>query len=191
MAEPLTTDLRRAAPGGIAVASRAVADVAVLPPATRFIFRGQGTAVAACGAVFGVELPDVACRASVVAGRSALWLGPDEWLLIDDRVDNSVAAGALSRALAAEVCSLVDISHRQIGLLVSGPQAADLLNAVIMLDLEKARFPINGCARTLFGKAEIVLWRCAAHQFRIEVWRSFAGYVADMLAEAAFGLDQT
>jgi sarcosine oxidase, subunit gamma len=60
---------------------------------------------------------------------------------------------------------------------------------LVMLDLDLAVFPVNACARTLFGKAEIVLWRCGDHQFRIEVWRSFAQYVADMLAEAAFGLD--
>jgi sarcosine oxidase subunit gamma len=38
-------------------------------------------------------------------------------------------------------------------------------------------FPIGMCTRTLFGKAEIVLWRTGEAQFHIEVWRSFAGYV--------------
>jgi len=41
------------------------------------------------------------------------------------------------------------------------------------------------CTRTLFGKAEIVLWRTTPDTFRIEVWRSFAPYVLGSLAEAA------
>jgi sarcosine oxidase subunit gamma len=40
------------------------------------------------------------------------------------------------------------------------------------------------CTRTVFGKAEIVLWRTAAETFRIEVWRSFAPYVLGCLEEA-------
>ena len=41
------------------------------------------------------------------------------------------------------------------------------------------------CTRTMLAKAEIVLWRTAAEQFRLEVWRSFAAYVTEYLAAAA------
>ncbi len=41
--------------------------------------------------------------------------------------------------------------------------------------------------RTIFDKAEIVLWRRAATTFHVEVWRSFAPYLAASLAEAARG----
>ena len=47
-----------------------------------------------------------------------------------------------------------------------------------------AAFPVGMCTRTLFGKAEIVLWRTAPRPFRIEVWRSFAPYVLGCLDEA-------
>jgi sarcosine oxidase subunit gamma len=40
------------------------------------------------------------------------------------------------------------------------------------------------CTRTLFAKAEIVLWRTRPDMFRIEVWRSFAPYVQGLLEEA-------
>ena len=40
------------------------------------------------------------------------------------------------------------------------------------------------CTRTLFGKAEIMLWRIDAEVFRIEVARSSARYVWDLLEEA-------
>ena len=41
------------------------------------------------------------------------------------------------------------------------------------------------CTRTVFARAEIILWRTAAEVFRIEVWRSYTEYVARLLAEAA------
>jgi sarcosine oxidase subunit gamma len=41
------------------------------------------------------------------------------------------------------------------------------------------------CTRTILGKADIVLWRTGAESFHVEVWRSFADYVARFLAEAS------
>jgi sarcosine oxidase, subunit gamma len=47
------------------------------------------------------------------------------------------------------------------------------------------------CTRTVLAKAEIVLWRRAHDSFHLEVWRSFAGYVSGVLAEAARELVET
>ena len=41
--------------------------------------------------------------------------------------------------------------------------------------------------RTVFDRAEIVLWRLAETEFRVEVWRSFSPWLAAALAEAARG----
>jgi sarcosine oxidase subunit gamma len=41
------------------------------------------------------------------------------------------------------------------------------------------------CTRTVVAKAEIVLWRTSEEIFHVEVWRSFAPYVTDFLAEVA------
>ena len=49
-------------------------------------------------------------------------------------------------------------------------------------------FPVGMCTRTLFGKAEIVLWRMRADAWRIEVWRSFAPYVLGCLEEACLDI---
>ena len=54
-----------------------------------------------------------------------------------------------------------------------------------MLDLDPAAFPVGMATRTLFTKAEIVLWRQGADTFHVEVWRSFAPYLHGLLAEAA------
>ena len=81
--------------------------------------------------------------------------------------------------------TLVNISHRQVGLALEGPAAARLLAAGCPLDLDLSAFPVGMATRTLFVKAEIGLWRRADTAFRLEVGRSFAPYVAHMLNEAA------
>ena len=157
------------------------------PPAARFILRGGEGARVACGIAFGAEPPSRLGPAGEGAGRAALWLGPDEWLMIADGADPAPLGEMLESVLDGTAHSLVDVSHRQIGLIVSGPAAARALNAGCPLDLDPRAFPVGMATRTLYDKAEIVLWRRGESAFHVEVWRSFAPHVVASLAEAARG----
>jgi sarcosine oxidase, subunit gamma len=160
-----------------------------LPPATRFILRGAEPVRAAAEGAFGVSVPARACRAAAAGERAALWLGPDEWLLLAPEAGADALRSALDAALEGLPHSLVDISHRQIACSISGPQAATLLAAGCPLDLDARAFPVDMCTRTMLAKAEVVLWRTGAQTFRLEVWRSLAAYLSQFLAEAARGID--
>jgi len=157
------------------------------PPAARFILRGGESVRVACGMAFGVEPPSRLGPAGGSEGRAALWLGPDEWLLIADGADATAIDEVLESVLDGTAHSLVDVSHRQIGLIASGPAAARVLNAGCPLDLDPHAFPVGFATRTLFDKVEVVLWRRAETTFHVEVWRSFAPYLLGSLAEAARG----
>lgn len=156
-----------------------------LPPAARFILQGGPAARAAAGAAFGVPLPEEPCRASSSGNRAALWLGPDEHLLLAAPGDAQALAADLERAMQGIPHSLVDVSQRQLAFQVSGPHAAAILSTGCPLDLDPAAFPAGMCTRSLFAKSDIVLWRSGADEFRLEVWRSFADYVSALLREAA------
>jgi sarcosine oxidase, subunit gamma len=160
-----------------------------LPPAARLILRGAAPVRAAAEAAFGVRVPPLACRAAADGERAALWLGPDEWLLIAPESQLTAVSAVLETALRDLPHSLVDVSHRQSACSVSGPQAATLLAAGCPLDLHAGAFPVDMCTRTMLAKAEVILWRTGAQAFRIEVWRSFAAYVSQFLAEAARGIN--
>jgi sarcosine oxidase subunit gamma len=157
----------------------------LLAPQARFILRGGADAWLAAGSALGFELPMLACRGATAGARAALWLGPDEQLLLADGDGAQPIGELLERALTGLPHSLVDVSHRQCAFEASGPRATELLNSGCPLDLDIRSFPVGMCTRTLFAKAEIVLWRTAERQFRIEVWRSFADYFAGLWREAA------
>jgi sarcosine oxidase subunit gamma len=157
----------------------------VLSGLGRLSLRGGPQVLAAAGDAFELQLPAEACRAAEGDARAALWLGPDEQLLLVQLSDFTAAVDALTRRLAGIPHSLVDISQRQVALQISGPHAAQLLSAGCPLDLHPNAFPIGMCTRTLFAKAPIVLWRTAADAFHIEVWRTFVPYVQQLLHEVA------
>ena len=172
---------------GLALAQGPRFALSEAPPAARFILRGGQAVRVACGMAFGADLPSQLGAASEAGGRAALWLGPDEWLLIAERADAPNIGETLESVLEGTAHSLVDVSHRQIGLVASGPAAARVLNAGCPLDLSLNAFPAGFATRTLFDKVEIVLWRRAEAAFHVEVWRSFAPWLAVSLAEAARG----
>jgi sarcosine oxidase subunit gamma len=153
-------------------------------PLTRFLIRGSATAAHQLSRAFGPVLSTEPLRANESGGRAALWLGPDEWLLIA-RDGEAPAILSVIGTMVTETISLVDVGHRNTGLILSGPRATDVLAAGCPLDLHASAFPVGMCSRTLYGKAEIVLWRQAADRFHIECWRSFAPYVYGLMAEAA------
>ena len=184
MADP-TTNPARADLTGARIAPRVTRTewLAPLAPRSRYTLRGGPDALTAASRAFGVTLPLEACRAAASGTRAALWLGPDEQLLLGLEADTDTIRAALEQSLAGIPHSLVDVSHRQTALEVSGVHAADILNGASPLDLSLAAFPVGMCTRTLLDKADIVLWRTREDAFHIEVWRSFTDYVASLLAE--------
>ena len=185
----MSSEARLAAERRSILSGRALPDddrvrASVAPFATRWILRGGPEVSAPAGAAFGAPPPLEPLRAAAEGARAALWLGPDEWLLIAEDDDPSLGA-AVEAALAGVPHALIDASHRQCAIELAGPGAARLLNAGVPLDLDPEAFPVGMVARTLLLKAEITLWRREAERFQLEVGRSFAPYVAAILAASA------
>lgn len=155
--------------------------LAVLPSAERISLRAPSASVAALSKALGVPLPQKPKTSAARDGRTALWLGPDEWLVFDEAGKDPLADCAGVEALH----SAVGISHRNVGISVSGSAAAAAVNAGCPQDLSLDAFPIGACSRTVLGKVEIVLYRPSADAFRVECWRSFSDYVWTFLTEAA------
>lgn len=148
--------------------------------AHRVSLRCAASAIAAVSDALGVELPRRPKTSATAGSRVALWLGPDEWLIIDETADPVPALAGIDAPHSA-----VDVSHRNTAILVEGPGAETLLAHGCPQDLSPEAFGEGACSRTVFGKAEIVLHRPAAETFRMEVWRSFSDYVFTYLADAA------
>ena len=151
------------------------------PPAVRFIFRGGDRARNACSGAFDANLPQRLGPAGIGDNRAAIWLGPDEWLLIAEDVDAKILAAEIEAALGSTAYSLVDVSHRQVGLDVRGTIAACAMSAGCPIDLRLSAFPAGMATRTIFDRSEIVLWRREEAAFQVEVWRSFAPYIVAAL----------
>ncbi|KMO16122.1 sarcosine oxidase subunit gamma [Methylobacterium platani] len=182
----------RALPLGRAPASDPAGTGVVIKPAgaeARFALRIRDAGASAAGLPLDGPI-------NSVRGDDRRWiarLGPDEWLIGCDESEADHLPAAIAADLGERAHAIVDVSHRNVGIDVSGPLAAVALNAGCPLDLGEAAFPAGSATRTLFGKAEIVLIRHpgAAPRYRVECWRSFSTYVHGLLAEASLGVGET
>jgi sarcosine oxidase subunit gamma len=173
-------NVQNAAQFGADLARVAVRD---LPPAARYSLRVGPADRAAVAEAIGVALPERIGVRAVAGARSALCLGPDEWLIEAPAADAAGLAAALADAAARLPLSAVEVSDREITYRLEGPGVLDLLATGCPRDL--ARMPIGDGTRTVFDTAQVVLTREAEDRFHLTVWRSFAPHVRALLDIAA------
>ncbi len=162
------------------VAAYANVSLTPMPAASRLSLRARPDAVAALSKALGVDLP-VKPKASAFKGScTAFWLGPDEWLVIDEAGKNLVAECAKAKVLH----SATDVSERNTAIMVSGLNSEATLSAGCPQNLTDKAFPVGAVSRTLIGKSEVIIHRAGAQSFRVECWRSFSDYVFTFLSEA-------
>ena len=103
----------------------------------------------------------------------AIWLGPDEWLVLGGHEEDY-----------AELPAAVDVSANRVCLELSGEGAADVLAGGCALDLHPTVFPPGTCAQTLLARAQVILYRTDEDVFRLLVRPSYADYLHDWFTDA-------
>lgn len=153
----------------------------------RFSLRIGGDKIAHAARALGCDLPNTIGATAASGARLALCLGPDEWQLLAP-LDERDAIETRFAALYSDCShSLVDVSHREVGISIEGTAAVLALRSACPLDL--GAMPVGTATRTIFDKAQIILIRQGQDSFRIEVWQSFADHVWGILQAAAREID--
>jgi sarcosine oxidase, subunit gamma len=116
--------------------------------------------------------------------RAALWLGPDEWLVLGPPMTGPEIVGELEAALAGVHRSVVDVSANRVALELAGDGRFDLLSHVCSLDLDPRAWRTGTCAQTLLGKTQAILHE-RTETTGILVRTSFADYLIERLLAAA------
>lgn len=115
--------------------------------------------------------------------RAALWLGPNEWLILGPPGSQVQIAEELERALDGTHRSIIDVSDNRVALELSGSAAKDVLARGCSLDLDARSWSVGSCAQTLLARAQVILHE-RAETTGILVRPSFADYLLDWLLDA-------
>ncbi|MBF6605360.1 MAG: sarcosine oxidase subunit gamma [Chloroflexi bacterium] len=161
----------------------------------------DAVSMTAVAATLGFTVPTVPDSVAGIGDLHALWLGPDEWLVVgrpgrarelEDRLRAALSvpradAAAVSATLA--VASVVDISANRTTIELAGSSARELLEAGCPIDLHPRAFGPGRCAQTLLARANVIVWQTIDEPlYRLLVRPSFGAYVAAWLLDAASGI---
>jgi sarcosine oxidase, subunit gamma len=126
--------------------------------------------------------------AAETGDRTALWLGPDEWLILGPPGAAGAIVAELEAALHGLHRSVVDVSANRVALELSGPRRSELLSSGCSLDLHPRAWRSGMCAQSLYARIPIVLHERSEDVTRLLVRPSYAEHLLDLLLDAAGGL---
>lgn len=141
---------------------------------------------AAVKSVLKLALPTSANTFVEKGGNTALWLGPNEWLIVTPE-DNCAELISNLKAKTTKVFSAItDVSGANTVLEVSGDKAQALLLKGCPLDLHHRVFNVGQCAQTVIAKTSMTLWQTSEDPiYKFIIRRSFADYLGLWLLDAA------
>lgn len=144
----------------------------------RFSLRARGD-LTPLSTALGVALPTKIGTRAQAGELQVICLGPDEWTLhapLDAAAGIHTACAAVYETLPH---ALVEITAREVSLIIEGPRADELLTIGCPRDIDG--IAVGEGRRTIFDGTTVVLWRDGAKLFRMDVWNSFAAHLLHLL----------
>ena len=133
----------------------------------------------------GVGLPLEPNTTAENGDLAALWLGPDEWLVLTAPDSAASTSEALRDALAGRFAAVTDVSGGQTVISLRGRHARDVLAKGCTLDLHPRAFGVGQCAQSHLAKALVTIRQVGDEpSFEVIVRRSFGEYLALWLRDA-------
>lgn len=143
---------------------------------------GDNAFIGAVSRSLDVLLPSKPCMLATSAKAKALWLSPDEWLIVCARHDVRALLANLKASLADIRSQAVDNSGGYTQIALAGADASRVLSHVTVYDVPSLE--AGRVVGTTFGKSSVYLHR-QGDGYRLILRRSFADYIWRYLVRAA------
>ncbi len=144
----------------------------------------------ALGFALPTEADNTAGHDDLASGPRALWLGPDEWLVVTADDDRVSVLSSLRAALGREHAATVDASDGRTVIRVRGSRSRDVLAKGCPLDLHPRHFPAGRCAHSLIAGIGALIHATATDAkgadavYEVYVHRSLAAHLWAWLEDA-------
>lgn len=114
----------------------------------------------------------------------ALWVSPDQWLLVSRKQSADVLIARCAQALEGVLHHAVDSSDALHCLSLEGAGARTLLAMGSGVDFHPERFKAGQCARTRLAKVAVLIAVFEGERFELYADRSVGAYLVDWFHQA-------
>jgi sarcosine oxidase subunit gamma len=151
-----------------------------------------GPGGSAASNILGVDLPTTPSTCIEGDAATAIWLGPDEFLITTRSQAPEEVEVQLRNAVTPHGGAAIDVSAQRTTLRLRGTHARDVLAKGCSIDLHPKVLGPGAAVQTMLALAGVVLipLDSTGTDYRILVRSSFARYLAEWLIDAAeeFGI---
>jgi sarcosine oxidase subunit gamma len=177
MSDPVSVLGGRVAGGAVTVRDAGLVGMVTL--------RGDLAALAgAVREVAGVDVPGVN-RVVLNGDRGAVWMSPDELLVMVPYAQAGAAVAALDAALAGVHHLAVDVSDARAVMVLEGAGAREVLGKLSPADLTPGAFGPGQVRRSRLGQIAAAFWCEAEDRWTVVCFRSVGDYAFKLLAQSA------
>lgn len=156
-------------------------------PRGQVMLKGDLADPALAGAVrdvAGVDVPGT-WQVTRAGDRAAIWMAPDELLLLLPHADAKAAASRLGEALSGRHHLALDMSDARAVVRLTGTLVGEVLAKGAPCDVSDRAFPPGSARRTHLGGVAVAIWRLDDVTWEVVAFRSFAHHLLAWLEDAA------
>ena len=169
-----------------------------LPFVNKLNIRGDSldkTFISTIGKTLEVFLPIKANTYNYNGKIKILWLGPNEWLILNENIKDTDLISKLENVGNNEKSSITDVSENRTILRISGKKIMILLSKFLAINLDKNLQDETSVIQTIFVKVPIILIRNnnkeqeKIPEIDLLANRSHIGYIYQLLVDGTKNLD--
>lgn len=134
--------------------------------------------------VAGVDVPGT-WTVRMAGERGAVWMAPDELLLLVPHADAGAAVARLGETLADQHHLALDVSDMRVVLRLTGRLAGEALAKGVPCNISDRAFPPGSARRTTTAGIAVALWRLEREVWEIVAFRSHARHLFAFLEDGA------
>ncbi|WP_373085619.1 sarcosine oxidase subunit gamma [Sneathiella sp.] len=135
-------------------------------------------------ATIGLKLPAVPNKVVTGDKIKALWLSPDEWLVVGDAPTQKDLVAALESELSGQHVAINDVSANRTIFALTGADSHKVLMKSCDMDFHPRVFGPGDCAQTLIAKSPAIVEQVTKTDFHVYVRGSLGRYVCEWLNDA-------
>ena len=159
------------------ITTRGMIDLRGLPSDRKFM--------AAAKEVLGFDLAKTPRSSNTFGDVKALWLSPDQWLILCARENAPALAADLAKAVEKTHALAVDVSDMRSIIRVEGERAREVMMKGCSLDFADTDFTPGYVRRVRFAEIAALFNIVDDNTVDLYVFRSYANYAWDFLLKAA------
>ena len=135
--------------------------------------------------ITGCTFPPAANKFTTAGERHAVWLGPDEFMIICEAGKDEELTSAIHTSFGSLHAAVTNITDALAAFNLKGAAVRQVLAKGCALDLHQNSFASGDAAQTLLSHAAVTIMALTNDEFIVICRTSFASYLHDWIVDAA------